>query len=179
LAQAERTAGGAQRTMPGHRKEHTDIVPIHIADGAGRSAPVLWCTAEFGADDWGFIERNHDTILYRHISVFSISDIKTYRYALVEIGFGDRSRDMATIIDLTAELAKLTMLRDRTPQTTRAERQGSSRNLAEYRDGAVFTTSFSGEGGWERHRNGEEIVHILNGDTTLHLMTEKGPETPN
>ena len=80
---------------------------------------------------------------------------------------------MATIIDLTAKLATLTMLRDRTPQTTRAERQGSSRNLAEYRDGAIFTTSFAGEGAWERHRNGEEIVHILNGDTTLHLMTEK------
>jgi mannose-6-phosphate isomerase-like protein (cupin superfamily) len=83
---------------------------------------------------------------------------------------------MTTVIDLSAELAKLTMLRDRTPQTTGAERQGSSRSLAEYRDGAIFSTSFAGEGAWERHRNGEEIVYILNGDTTLHLVTEKGPE---
>ena len=84
---------------------------------------------------------------------------------------------MTPIIDLTAELAKLTTLRNRTPQTTRAERQGSSRNLAEYRDGAIFTTSFAGEGAWERHRNGEEIVHILDGDTTVHLMTDSGSET--
>ena len=84
---------------------------------------------------------------------------------------------MTTVIDLTAELSKLTMLPDRTPQTTGAERQGSSQRLAEYRDGAIFTTKFTGSGGWERHRNGEEIVHILDGATTLHLMTESGPET--
>lgn len=84
---------------------------------------------------------------------------------------------MTTIIDLTAELAKLRMLHDRTPQTTRAERQGSSRNVAPYRDGAIFTTRFAGEGGWERHRQGDEIVHILDGETTVHLMTEAGPET--
>jgi mannose-6-phosphate isomerase-like protein (cupin superfamily) len=83
---------------------------------------------------------------------------------------------MATVINLTAELANLTMLRGRTPQTTAAERQGSSRRLTEYRDGAIFTTRFSGEGGWERHRNGEEIVHILDGETVVHLMTETGPE---
>jgi mannose-6-phosphate isomerase-like protein (cupin superfamily) len=84
---------------------------------------------------------------------------------------------MATIVDLTAELEQTTMLRGRTPQTTRAERQGSSRNLASYRDGAIFVSRFAGEGGWERHRNGEEIVYILDGETIVHLMTEVGPET--
>jgi len=84
---------------------------------------------------------------------------------------------MATLIDLNTELAKLKMLRERTPQTTRAERQGSSAQLTPYRDGAIFTTKFAGEGAWERHRNGEEIVHILDGDTTVHLMTDSGSET--
>jgi mannose-6-phosphate isomerase-like protein (cupin superfamily) len=83
---------------------------------------------------------------------------------------------MATLIDLNAELAKLTMLRERTPQTTRAERQGSSAQLAPYRDGAIFTTKFAGKGGWERHRNGDELVHILDGAATLHLMTDDGPQ---
>jgi mannose-6-phosphate isomerase-like protein (cupin superfamily) len=82
---------------------------------------------------------------------------------------------MVTVIDLASELAKTTMLRGRTPQTTRAERQGSSRKVADYRDGAIFTSSFAGEGGWERHRNGDEFVNILGGTTTLHLMTEEGP----
>jgi mannose-6-phosphate isomerase-like protein (cupin superfamily) len=83
---------------------------------------------------------------------------------------------MPTIIDLTAELAETTMLRERTPHMTRAERQGSSRNLAGYRDGAIFASKFAGSGGWERHRNGDELVHIIDGATTLHLLTEDGSE---
>ena len=83
---------------------------------------------------------------------------------------------MATLINLNTELAKTTMLSGRSPQTTRAERQGSSRKLADYRDGAIFASRFSGEGGWERHRNGDELVHILDGAATLHLMTTEGPQ---
>ncbi|HEU0217858.1 MAG TPA: cupin domain-containing protein [Stellaceae bacterium] len=84
---------------------------------------------------------------------------------------------MATVIDLNAEMARLKMLQDRTPQTTRAERAGSSAQVAHYRDGAIFTTKFAGEGGWERHRKGDELVHILDGATTLYLMTADGPQT--
>ncbi|HTV95912.1 MAG TPA: cupin domain-containing protein [Steroidobacteraceae bacterium] len=84
---------------------------------------------------------------------------------------------MVNVIDLSSEFATLKMLRERTPQTTRAERQDSSRNLGPYRDGAIFVSRFAGEGGWERHRNGEEIVHILDGETIVHLITEAGPET--
>jgi hypothetical protein len=58
---------------------------------------------------------------------------------------------MTTVIDLTAELAKLTLLRGRTPQTTSADRAGSSAQLAPYRDGGIFTSKFSGKGAWERH----------------------------
>jgi len=54
--------------------------------------------------------------------------------------------------------------------------QGTSAQLAPYRDGAIFTSKFSGEGGWERHRNGDELVHIIDGAATLHLMTEDGPK---
>ena len=49
---------------------------------------------------------------------------------------------MTTVIDLTAELAKLTMCHGRTPQTTSADRVGTSAQLAPYRDGAIFTASF-------------------------------------
>jgi mannose-6-phosphate isomerase-like protein (cupin superfamily) len=86
-------------------------------------------------------------------------------------------KDMATVIDLNAELAKLQMLQRRTPQMTSADRAGSSARVALYRDGAIFTTKFAGEGGWERHRNGDELVHILDGATTLYLMTADGPQT--
>ena len=50
-----------------------------------------------------------------------------------------------SIIDLNAELAKLTMFR-RTPQSTVEDRKGSGARLASYRDGALFTTKFAGKG---------------------------------
>ena len=82
---------------------------------------------------------------------------------------------MTTVIDLTAELAKLTTLRDRTPQTTSADRVGSSAQPVPYRDGAIFTTKFAGKGAWERHLKGDELVHILDGSTTLDIVAGDGP----
>ena len=43
---------------------------------------------------------------------------------------------MPSIIDLSAELAKLTMFQ-RTPQSTREETKGSVARLASYRDGLL------------------------------------------
>jgi mannose-6-phosphate isomerase-like protein (cupin superfamily) len=82
---------------------------------------------------------------------------------------------MTTVIDLTGELAKLTMLRGRTPQTTSADRAGTSAQLAPYRDGSLFTGKFSGKGAWERHMKGDELVHILDGSTTLDIAVGDGP----
>jgi mannose-6-phosphate isomerase-like protein (cupin superfamily) len=84
---------------------------------------------------------------------------------------------MITILDLNAEFAKLKMLRGRTPETTPQEREGAFARLAPYRDGAIFTAKFAGDGAWERHPNGDEIVQIVDGATTLHLMTAEGPQS--
>jgi quercetin dioxygenase-like cupin family protein len=82
---------------------------------------------------------------------------------------------MTTVIDLAAELAKLTMLQGRTPQTTGADRLGTAAQLAPYGDGALFTGKFSGTGAWERHTKGDELVHIIDGSTTLDIVTGDGP----
>jgi len=50
-----------------------------------------------------------------------------------------------SIIDLKTELAKLTMFRGRTPQSTMADRKGSAARLASYRDGALLTSKFAGK----------------------------------
>ena len=62
---------------------------------------------------------------------------------------------MLTIMDLKAELAKLTMLRGRTPETPTAERERAFARLAPCRDGAIFAGKFVGESAWERHPNGD------------------------
>ena len=49
--------------------------------------------------------------------------------------------------------------------------------LAPFRDGSIFAGSFSGESPWERHRKGDELVHILDGAATLTIMTDTGPQS--
>src|SRR6201993_4269093 len=86
---------------------------------------------------------------------------------------------MITIVDLKAEFAKLTLLRGRTPQMTEVERKGSGGfpTLAPFRDGNIFSAKFSGDGAWERHPNGDELVQVVDGSTTLHIVTEDGPQS--
>jgi mannose-6-phosphate isomerase-like protein (cupin superfamily) len=81
-----------------------------------------------------------------------------------------------SIIDLDAELAKLTMFRGRTPQSTMADREGSGSRLASYRDGNLFTTKFAGRGHWESHLTGDELIHILDGTATLDIVCEDRPQ---
>jgi mannose-6-phosphate isomerase-like protein (cupin superfamily) len=80
-----------------------------------------------------------------------------------------------SIIDLNAELAKLTMFRGRTPQSTMADRKGSAARLASYRDGGLSITKFVGKGHWERHLAGDELIHILDGSATLEMVCDDGP----
>ena len=82
-----------------------------------------------------------------------------------------------SIIDLNAELAKLTMFRGRTPQSTMADRKGSGARLAPYRDGGLFVTKFAGKGHWEAHLPGDELVYIVDGAATLEIVGEDGPQS--
>ncbi|HET7883808.1 MAG TPA: cupin domain-containing protein [Acetobacteraceae bacterium] len=84
---------------------------------------------------------------------------------------------MTTVLDLKAEFARLTMLKDRTPTSSEADRAGAFARLAPYRDGGVFAAKFAGISAWERHPQGDEIVHIVDGATTLHLITGEGRQS--
>jgi mannose-6-phosphate isomerase-like protein (cupin superfamily) len=79
-----------------------------------------------------------------------------------------------SIVDLEAELAKLTTFR-RTPDATPAERQGSVAQLAPYRDGLLLAIKFSGTDHWERHLTGDELIHVLDGAATLEIVCDDGP----
>ncbi len=86
---------------------------------------------------------------------------------------------MIAILDLKGTLGKMPMMRGRKPETTEAERKasGAFATLAPFRDGNVYCAKFSGDAAWERHPNGDEIVQIVDGATTLYLMTEDGPQS--
>lgn len=43
-------------------------------------------------------------------------------------------------------------------------------SLVEYRDGGIFLAHYDGNSEWERHTNGDEIVMVMEGETTLVLL---------
>ena len=84
---------------------------------------------------------------------------------------------MIKAVDIKAELAGRPVLHGRSKATTESEAKAAFAVLAPFRDGSIFAGSFSGDSSWERHRNGDELVHILNGAATLTIMTEGGPQS--
>ena len=86
---------------------------------------------------------------------------------------------MTTILDLKATLAKMPIMQRRRPESTEAERKASGAfiTLAPYRDGNIYSAKFSGDAAWERHPNGDELVQIVDGSTTLDIMTDEGPQS--
>ena len=84
---------------------------------------------------------------------------------------------MIRAVDIKAELAGRPVLSGRNQDTTEADVQGAFAVLAPFRDGSIFARSFSGDSPWERHRKGDELVHILDGAATLTIMTDTGPQS--
>src|SRR5581483_1694628 len=103
--------------------------------------------------------------------------LKPKPIAMLRLARPHRSRRgraaMTTILDLKATLAAMPMMTGRRPQSTEAERKatGAFVTLAPYRDGNVYGAKFAGDAAWERHPNGDELVQIVDGSCTVHLMT--------
>ena len=84
---------------------------------------------------------------------------------------------MIKAVDIKAELSGRPVLGARGKDTPEAEAREGFAVLAPFRDGSIFAGSFSGESPWERHQKGDELVQILEGATTLTIMTESGPQS--
>ena len=84
---------------------------------------------------------------------------------------------MLEAVDIKAELAGRPVLHGRSKATPESEAKAAFAVLAPFRDGSIFAGSFSGDSPWERHRNGDELVHILDGAATLTIMTDGGPQS--
>ncbi len=79
-----------------------------------------------------------------------------------------------TPVSIAEGLARVTFLPDRTPETTDEEAAPAFHALADYRDGAIYVGHYAGNSEWERHPQGDEIVYVLEGETTLFLLGEDG-----
>ena len=77
------------------------------------------------------------------------------------------------IVDLNAEVAKLTMFRGRTPQSTMADRRGAPRDWRLIVTAPSPRRKFSGKGHWEEHI-ADELIHILDGAAILDIVNDDG-----
>ena len=82
---------------------------------------------------------------------------------------------MVKAVNIEQELAKLTVLQGRTPETPPEMEADAFATLASFGNGGVFTGSFDGDSPWERHTGGDELVQILKGKTELTILTDDGP----
>jgi quercetin dioxygenase-like cupin family protein len=70
-----------------------------------------------------------------------------------------------------AGLAPITITR----ATTEAEANGAVRELGRLGDRLVGVMRFTGETPWERHPDGDELLHVLDGDVDVTVLTDTGP----
>lgn len=84
----------------------------------------------------------------------------------------------AAAISITEALADLPMLEGRRSETPEQEIAAAFTALSDYDDNArIFTGSFSGQGAWERHCMGDELVQVIAGETTLTILSEAGEDS--
>jgi mannose-6-phosphate isomerase-like protein (cupin superfamily) len=84
----------------------------------------------------------------------------------------------AVPISIQNALENVKFLGNRTPETTSDEARDAFTQISEYRDGAIYLGHYAGTSAWERHSNGDEIVFVIEGETTLVLLIDDN-ELPN
>jgi hypothetical protein len=79
---------------------------------------------------------------------------------------------MLAVIDIKAELDRLAQR----GVSRRAARRTSFAKLASFRDGGLFSARLFGETPWEHHPSSDELVHIIEGTATFHIVTSDGAQ---
>lgn len=82
-------------------------------------------------------------------------------------------------INIDNEFSKLKFLKGRAPETNDEQAKDAFALLSEYRDGGIYIAHYSGNSQWERHCNGDEFVHVLDGKTALILLINTQEQTTN
>ncbi|MEM9134172.1 MAG: cupin domain-containing protein [Actinomycetota bacterium] len=72
-------------------------------------------------------------------------------------------------VSVDAAWASTTFLPDRSPTTSAG---GWAAVVTPYRDGSVFIAQYAGYSGWERHPVGDEIVTVIDGETTMTMWID-------
>ena len=74
-------------------------------------------------------------------------------------------------VSIQEAFKKVKFLENRTPETSDIDAKEAFAKLSEYRDGGVFIAHYAGNSEWERHPKGDELVLVIEGETTLILLS--------
>ncbi|MDJ0684675.1 MAG: cupin domain-containing protein [Alphaproteobacteria bacterium] len=84
---------------------------------------------------------------------------------------------MPKVANFEETLAGLNFLHGRRPDMDEEKFDNVFACLSDYRDGGIYFGSFDGESQWERHRNGDEVVQIIKGETDVKVLVGDTVET--
>ena len=85
---------------------------------------------------------------------------------------------MPSAISIKNGFEQVTFLHNRTPETPESEMSNAFTKLSNFDDSGIYITRYSGKSEWERHPSGDELVQVIEGETTLYLLID-GAERPN
>lgn len=86
----------------------------------------------------------------------------------------DPALRLSPAIDVRAALGGVSALKV-TDTTTAAEADAAFRLLASFNRCTLSVGRFRGLTPWERHRGGDELLHLLDGDAEITVLTDDGP----
>jgi mannose-6-phosphate isomerase-like protein (cupin superfamily) len=86
-----------------------------------------------------------------------------------EISSAAGGANAPSLVSIDAGFERTVFLAERTPATVTEDHIAE---LAAYRDGTIAVAHFAGRSEWERHGAGDEIVLVLDGETTLVLLVD-------
>ena len=84
------------------------------------------------------------------------------------------TKEAPTAVSITDALGALTPLIGRTPESDEADWAAT---LGQVGNAGIYVVDYSGASEWERHSQGDEIVMLLNGATTLFMLID-GEDVP-
>ncbi|WP_417514666.1 cupin domain-containing protein [Minwuia sp.] len=80
---------------------------------------------------------------------------------------------MVKKVDIAAEIRDKPFFRGRSPENE-AEAGSAFARLGNMGNAEIFAGRWQGHSPWERHPNGDELVQVLDGETTMTLLTGPG-----
>ncbi|AJQ93500.1 cupin domain-containing protein [Gynuella sunshinyii] len=78
----------------------------------------------------------------------------------------------AQSISIQEALNTLTFFSGRTPYSTDAETADAFSCLSEFQNGGLYVGHYQGNSEWERHGYGDELVMVIDGQTTLFIWQD-------